>query len=82
MEEPTTLVTMTANDFFRVYSGEASAFEVTRMIMGKRIVVSNHEYARVSAFASSFDYSTERWSAFYKYKETLLSVVARVLFHV
>ena len=52
------------------------------MIMGKRIVVSNHEYARVSAFASSFDYSTERWNAFYKYKETLLSVAAAALSHV
>lgn len=74
VEEPTVLVTMTANDFFRVYSGAVGAFEMTRMIMGRKILVHNNEFGKVSSFASSFDYSTETWNAFYKQKEAIIEV--------
>lgn len=67
---------MTANDFFRVYSGAVGAFEMTRMIMGRRILVHNNEFGKVSSFASSFDYSTETWNAFYKQKEAIMEVPA------
>lgn len=75
IEEPTVLVTMTANDFFRVYSGAVGAFEMTRMIMGRRIQVHNNEFGKVSSFASSFDYSTETWNAFYEQRNIILEVL-------
>lgn len=58
---------MSASDFFYVYSGEASAYEVTKMIIRRRINVENYEIHRVNSFAQSFDYSSSTWKAYYQY---------------
>lgn len=57
---------MNAGCFLHVYSGQATAFEVTRMVMRRRIVVEGHDFGKVSSFASSFDYSSDMWEAFYQ----------------
>ena len=66
IHKPTTVVSMNVNDFLHVYSGQATAFEVTRMIMRRRIVVEGHDFGKISSFASSFDYSSNKWEEFYQ----------------
>lgn len=69
IEQPTTVVTMSIDDFFLVYSGSVSAFELTRMFFQHRIVIENHDFSKVKSFASSFDYSTAKWNEFYSVME-------------
>ena len=66
IHKPSTVVSMNVGDFLHVYSGQATPFEVTRMVMRRRIVVEGHDYGKVSSFASSFDYSSNKWEAFYQ----------------
>ena len=58
---------MLASDFFYVYSGEASVYGITKMIIRRRINVENYEIHRVNSFAQSFDYSSSTWKAYYQY---------------
>ena len=73
------MVTMSIDDFFLVYSGSVSAFELTRMFFQHRIVIENHDFSKVKSFASSFDYSTAKWNEFYSVMEKRKEVVVKFL---
>ena len=70
---------MSIDDFFLVYSGNVSAFELTRMFFQHRIVIENHDFSKVKSFASSFDYSTAKWNEFYSVMEKRKEVVIEFL---
>ena len=70
---------MSIDDFFLVYSGSVSAFELTRMFFQHRIVIENHDFSKVKSFASSFDYSTAKWNEFYSVMEKRKEVVVKFL---
>jgi hypothetical protein len=52
-------------DFLYMYSGEASAAEIAGMCMSGRVSVPWSSYSKLKAFAECFDFSTERWDAYY-----------------
>lgn len=58
-------VLLSDEDFKRVYSGEAGAGEISKMCLSGRIYVRWFRFRELSRFANSFDFSTERWNAFY-----------------
>ncbi len=58
--------TMTRDDFFYVYSGRASVAAVGSMCITGRISVKYWKYRELQTFATSFDFSTPSWIAFYK----------------
>lgn len=52
-------------DFLYMYSGEASAAEIAGMCMSGRVSVPWSAYSKLKAFAECFDFSTEKWDAYY-----------------
>lgn len=52
-------------DFLYMYSGEASAAEIAGMCMAGRVSVPWSAYSKLKAFAECFDFSTDRWDAYY-----------------
>lgn len=52
-------------DFLYMYSGEASAAEIAGMCMSGRVSVPWSSYSKLKAFAECFDFSTEKWEAYY-----------------
>lgn len=52
-------------DFLYMYSGEASAAEIAGMCMSGRVSVPWSSYSKLKAFAECFDFSSERWEAYY-----------------
>ncbi|KAI9912428.1 hypothetical protein PsorP6_006401 [Peronosclerospora sorghi] len=52
-------------DFLYMYSGEAAATEIARMVMSGRVSVPWSSSGKLKAFAESFDFSTEKWDAYY-----------------
>ena len=54
------------DDFFLVYSGRASIPQVGAMCLTGRIKVRWFRYQQLQQFASSFEYATPLWIAFYR----------------
>ncbi|CAH0473866.1 unnamed protein product [Peronospora belbahrii] len=52
-------------DFLYMYSGEATATEIAGMVMSGRVSVPWNSYGKLKAFAECFDFSTEKWDAYY-----------------
>ncbi|KAF1792027.1 hypothetical protein GQ600_14638 [Phytophthora cactorum] len=52
-------------DFLYMYSGEATATEIAGMVMSGRVSVPWGSYGKLKAFAECFDFSTEKWDAYY-----------------
>ncbi|ETN06803.1 hypothetical protein, variant 2 [Phytophthora nicotianae INRA-310] len=52
-------------DFLYMYSGEATATEIAGMVMSGRVSVPWSSYGKLKAFAECFDFSTEKWDAYY-----------------
>ncbi|KAF1336177.1 hypothetical protein FI667_g810, partial [Globisporangium splendens] len=52
-------------DFLYMYSGEASAAEIAGMCMSGRVSVPWSSYSKLKAFAECFDFSSEKWDAYY-----------------
>ncbi|RLN90126.1 hypothetical protein BBJ28_00018800 [Nothophytophthora sp. Chile5] len=48
-----------------MYSGEATATEIAGMVMSGRVSVPWSSYGKLKAFAECFDFSTEKWDAYY-----------------
>jgi hypothetical protein len=71
--EITCRVTINANDFITVYSGKATAAEITKMCLGGRIWVHGMAFKNLNGFASSFDFTTEKWDNFYALREYFTS---------
>ncbi|KAG6610053.1 uncharacterized protein IUM83_01005 [Phytophthora cinnamomi] len=52
-------------DFLYMYSGEATATEIAGMVMSGRVSVPWSSYGKLKAFAECFDFSSEKWDAYY-----------------
>ncbi|KAG7378569.1 hypothetical protein PHYBOEH_000302 [Phytophthora boehmeriae] len=52
-------------DFLYMYSGKATAAEIAGMVMSGRVSVPWASYGKLKAFAECFDFSTEKWDAYY-----------------
>jgi hypothetical protein len=52
-------------DFLYMYSGEASAGEIASMVLSGRVAVAWSAYGKLKAFAECFDFSTDKWDAYY-----------------
>ncbi|KAL4128648.1 hypothetical protein PRIC2_007632 [Phytophthora ramorum] len=52
-------------DFLYMYSGEATASEIAGMVMSGRVSVPWSSYGKLKAFAECFDFSTDKWDAYY-----------------
>uniref|UniRef100_M4BC22 Uncharacterized protein n=1 Tax=Hyaloperonospora arabidopsidis (strain Emoy2) TaxID=559515 RepID=M4BC22_HYAAE len=52
-------------DFLYMYTGEATATEIASMVMSGRVSVPWSSYSKLKAFAECFDFSTEKWEAYY-----------------
>ncbi|TMW64592.1 hypothetical protein Poli38472_011472 [Pythium oligandrum] len=66
-------------DFLYMYSGEASASEIAGMCMSGRVSVPWGAYGKLKAFAECFDFSTEKWDAYYAYQAASGAVAATSL---
>ena len=62
----TVWTTMSRNDFFYLYSGDAGPGAVANMLLTRRLAVKWFALHSLQAFASSFDYSNSNWMRFYK----------------
>lgn len=61
--------TMTRDDFFFLYSGQASPATVASMCLTGRIKVKWFRYHELQQFAGAFTYSSPNWIMFYRLKE-------------
>lgn len=52
-------------DFLYMYSGEATTSEIAGMVLSGRVAVPWNSYGKLKAFAECFDFSTEKWEAYY-----------------
>jgi hypothetical protein len=55
-------------DLLHVYSGKAGAADVASLVLGGRIRVGWFKFAELKTFAESFDYRTEKWISFYRWR--------------
>ncbi|KAJ0411197.1 hypothetical protein ATCC90586_008913 [Pythium insidiosum] len=62
-------VTISVDDFLWIYSGKASSSDVLKLFYAGRLSISGYAFRKVSTFAQSFDYSSERWRDFYAWRE-------------
>ncbi|GLD97505.1 hypothetical protein PINS_up006195 [Pythium insidiosum] len=62
-------VTISVDDFLWIYSGKASSSDVLKLFYAGRLCISGYAFRKVSTFAQSFDYSSERWRKFYAWRE-------------
>jgi hypothetical protein len=58
--------TMSRDDFFYLYSGDAGPGAVATMLLTGRLTVQWLNFSALKSFAASFDYSNTNWVAFYK----------------
>lgn len=58
--------TMSRDDFFYLYSGDAGPGAVASMLLTGRLTVRWLNFAQLKSFAASFDYSNTNWVAFYR----------------
>lgn len=61
-------VDMSLPDLLHVYSGKAGAGDVASLVLSGRIRVRWLKFAELARFANSFDYQTERWIQFYRWR--------------
>ncbi|KDO29060.1 hypothetical protein SPRG_06115 [Saprolegnia parasitica CBS 223.65] len=61
-------VTMTIDDFLHLYSGKATIGEVSRLCYSGRVHVSGFQFRFLTRFAQSFEFSTDKWNAFYAWQ--------------
>ncbi|OQS00923.1 hypothetical protein ACHHYP_02160 [Achlya hypogyna] len=62
-------VTMTIDDFLHLYSGKATIGEVSRLCYSGRVHVSGFQFRFLTRFAQSFEFSTDKWNAFYAWQK-------------
>lgn len=60
-----TVVRVSLADFLYMYSGDASAGEIASMVLSGRVSVPWSSAGKLKAFAECFDFSTEKWDAYY-----------------
>ncbi|DBA01035.1 TPA: hypothetical protein N0F65_002645 [Lagenidium giganteum] len=66
-----TEVGISEDDFLWLYSGKASSSDVAKLFYSGRLSISGYAFRKVSNFAQSFDFSSEKWRQFYAWKEDM-----------
>lgn len=59
------------DDFLWIYSGKASSSDLVKLFYAGRVSISGYAFRKVSNFAQSFDFSSDQWRKFYKWREEL-----------
>lgn len=62
-------VTISVDDFLWIYSGKASNADILKLFYAGRLLISGYAFRKVSAFAQSFDFSSEKWRSFYSWRD-------------
>ncbi|TYZ57348.1 hypothetical protein PybrP1_010553 [[Pythium] brassicae (nom. inval.)] len=64
-------VTISVDDFLWIYSGKASNTDIVKLFYAGRLLISGYAFRKVSAFAQSFDFSSDKWRSFYAWRDEL-----------
>lgn len=64
-------VTISVDDFLWIYSGKASTSDIAKLFYAGRLLISGYAFRKVSAFAQSFDFSSDKWRRFYAWRDEL-----------
>lgn len=62
-------VSISMDDFLYIYSGKASSSDMAKLFYAGRVSISGYAFRTVSSFAQSFDFSSEQWRRFYKWRD-------------
>jgi hypothetical protein len=62
-------VTISIDDFLHVYSGKATASDIMKLCYSGKVHVSGFQVRFLARFAQSFEFSTAKWEAFYKWQK-------------
>lgn len=62
-------VSLSEDDFLWIYSGKASSSDIAKLFYQGRLSISGYAFRKVSNFAQSFDFSSEKWRQFYSWKD-------------
>lgn len=64
-------VSISMDDFLWIYSGKASSSDLVKLFYAGRVSISGYAFRKVSTFAQSFDFSSDQWRKFYKWRDEL-----------
>lgn len=62
-------VTISVDDFLWIYSGKASSSDILKLFYAGKLSISGYAFRKVSAFAQSFDFSSDKWRSFYSWRD-------------
>lgn len=62
-------VGISVDDFLWIYSGKASSSDILKLFYSGRLSISGYAFRKASAFAQSFDFSSDRWTKFYAWRD-------------
>lgn len=62
-------VSISVDDFLWIYSGKASSSDILKLFYAGKLSISGYAFRKVSAFAQSFDFSSEKWRNFYSWRD-------------
>ncbi|KAF1318666.1 hypothetical protein FI667_g13711, partial [Globisporangium splendens] len=62
-------VSISVDDFLWIYSGKASSSDILKLFYAGKLSISGYAFRKVSAFAQSFDFSSEKWRSFYSWRD-------------
>lgn len=72
-------VSISIDDFLHMYSGKATSSEIMNMCYSGRVKVHSFAYRQLTKFATSFDFSSEKWNRYYKHLECSNTVKEEVV---
>jgi len=64
-------VSVSMDDFLWMYSGKASSSDMIKLFYAGRVSISGYAFRKVSNFAQSFDFSSDQWRKFYKWRDEM-----------
>ncbi|TMW63521.1 hypothetical protein Poli38472_002462 [Pythium oligandrum] len=62
-------VTISVDDFLWIYSGKATSSDLLKLVYAGRVAISGYAFRKASAFAQSFDFSSDKWRNFYAWRD-------------
>lgn len=66
---PSCEVSISVDDFLWIYSGKASSSDILKLFYAGKLSISGYAFRKVSSFAQSFDFSSEKWRSFYSWRD-------------
>lgn len=66
---PSCEVSISVDDFLWIYSGTASSSDILKLFYAGKLSISGYAFRKVSSFAQSFDFSSEKWRSFYSWRD-------------